>query len=237
MGNLTGSNNSAAKAAPIIKRTYLNKKNILKYSEHRIVQNFVLIWLDAYIDESKKDCQYTISQLRQIVNSITTSTNSNDCQNFIQKIQKEQIFLIVSGTLGKTFVPTIHEHVQLDSIYVFCGTPSAHDWTQQWKKIKLVTSQIERICESLVKDTAQCEHDLIPTSILPLSDSVNQDLKQIDQSFMYSQLLKEILLEMNYDEEAIGILVEFCRENFSDNEKELKIIDEFARNYSKHAPI
>ncbi len=43
MGNLTGSNNSAAKAAPIIKRTYLNKKNNLKYSEHRIVQNFVLI--------------------------------------------------------------------------------------------------------------------------------------------------------------------------------------------------
>jgi hypothetical protein len=49
--------------------------------------------------------------------------------------------------------------------------------------------------------------------------------------------LKEILLEMNYDEEAIGILVEFCRQNFSDNEKELKIIDEFARDYSKHAPI
>jgi hypothetical protein len=39
---------------------------------------------------------------------------------------------------------------------------------------------------------------------------VNQDLKQIDESFMYSQLLKEILLEINYDEEAIGILVEFC---------------------------
>jgi tetratricopeptide (TPR) repeat protein len=54
---------------------------------------------------------------------------------------------------------------------------------------------------------------------------------------MYSQLLKEILLEMTYDDEAIGVLVDFCRENFAGNEKQLEIINEFARDYSKHTPI
>jgi tetratricopeptide (TPR) repeat protein len=237
MGNIPGSSSSTA-TPPIIKRKYLNKKNVIKYSEHRILQNFSLIWLDATIDESKKDCQYTISQLRQIVNSITTSINPNDYQRLIEKTKDEQIFLIVSGALGKTFVPLIHHSIRLDSIYVFCGTPSAHqDWAKPWKKIKLITNQIEDICKSLVKDTAQCEHDLTPTSIISLSASSSQDLNEVDQSFMYSQLLKEILLEMSYDEQMLSILVEFCREHFRDNQRELKIIAEFERDYQKHAPI
>lgn len=122
--------------------------------------------------------------------------------------------------------------------YIFCGTPSAHaDWTKQWKKIKLIHNQIERICESLVKDTIQCEYDLTPTSILSLSDSLHQELNQIDQSFMYSQLLKEILLEMTYDKEAIDALVDFCRNNYRDNKHELEIIDEFVRDYYKYSPV
>lgn len=236
MGNSPGSCSSTA--APVIKRNYLNKKNVIKYTEHRILQNFILIWLDTNINLSQKDCQYTISQLRQIVNSITTFTKPDECHNLIKSTKDEQIFLIVSGTLGKTFVPLIHEYIRLDSIYIFCGTPSAHqDWTKPWKKIKLVTNQIEGICQSLVKDTAQCEYDLIPTSILSLNNSSDQDLNQVDQSFMYSQLLKEILLEMIYDEQAVNILVEFCREHFHDNKGELKIIDEFGREYHKREPI
>ena len=237
MGNSSG-NNSASKAPPIIQRKYSNKKNELKYVEHRIVQNFILIWLDGNIDQSTKDCQYTISQLRQFVNSISTFNKPDECQHFIENNEKEHIFLIVSGSFGRTFIPLVHELVQLDYIYVFCGTPSAHkDWTERWKKIKLVSDQIEHICTSLGKDAAQCEHDLIPTSIVSFSDSVSQDLKEIDPSFMYSQLLKEILLELTYNEEALSILVEFCRKHYCGNGKELKIIEEFARDYSKHTPI
>lgn len=233
MGNFASSTEP-----PGIKRNYENKKNVVKYSTNRIVQNFTLYWLDETIDVRKKDCQYTISELRKIVNSITLCTEANLCLNFIEKVREEQIFLIISGALGHKFVPLVHQFVRLDSIYIFCGDPSKHtEWTKKWPKIKLVANQIERICELMVKDASQCEYDLIPTSILSLIDDKSQALNRVNQSFMYSQLLKEILLEMNYDEKAMSTLIEFCRESFRKNEKELKIIDEFERDYRKYTPI
>ncbi|CAF5019238.1 unnamed protein product, partial [Rotaria sp. Silwood1] len=149
----------------------------------------------------------------------------------------QYIFLIVSGTFGETLVPLVHKYVRLDSIYVFCGQPEKHTWTKQWDKIKLVVKDIEPICHAIVSDAKQCEEDLTPTSILSANDSSNQDLQQVDSSFIYSQLIKDILLEVTYDERAIGELAEFCRNNFHDNSYESKIIDEFQNDYHKHSPI
>ncbi|CAF2883632.1 unnamed protein product [Rotaria sp. Silwood2] len=235
MGNKPATQKSPTTSG--IQRKYLNEQNVLTYSKDKIVQNFILIWLDSTIGDSGKDFQYTISQLRKIVNSITLFIDSDACCKFIEKTRDEQIFLIVSGKLGKTLVPLVHKYVRLDTIYIFCGQPLHHRWTENWKKIQLVSDQIERICQSLVKDTSQCEQDLTPTSILSSNDSSNQNLAQVNSSFMYSQLIKEILLEMTYDERAIEVLVDFCRNRFQDNQHELKIIEEFQKDYRKYSPI
>ncbi|CAF2237002.1 unnamed protein product, partial [Rotaria magnacalcarata] len=142
MGNLI--------ARPGVQRQYANKKNSIKYCEGKIVQNFVLIWLDTGITKMRNDCHYTISELNKIYNSITLFTDLEDCRKFIEKPRDEQIFLIVSGKLGENLVPLVHKYARLDSVYVFCGQPDAHKWTQQWKKIKLVVNQIEPICKALV---------------------------------------------------------------------------------------
>ncbi|CAF3385880.1 unnamed protein product [Rotaria socialis] len=218
-------------------RNCANKKNSIKYCEGKIVQNFVLIWLDTGITEMQKDCPYTISELNKIYNSITLYTDLDDCRKFIEKPRDEQIFLIVSGKLGEKLVPLVHKYARLDSIYVFCGQPDAHKWTQQWKKIKLVVNQIEPICEALVIDAAQCEEDLTPTSILPLNESSSQSLEQINASFMYSQLINEILLQMNYNTREIDVLVDFCRQIYKENEAQLNIINEFRIHYQKETSI
>ncbi|CAF0789727.1 unnamed protein product [Rotaria sordida] len=235
MGISSGTAKSTA-TRPVPKRNYLNKTNELTYSENEIVQNFILIWLDA-ITGDPEDSHYTLSQLQKIVNSITLQTDVDASCKFIQKERDEQIFLIVSGTLGKKLVPLVHHYVRLDSIYVFCQQPSFHGWTENWKKIKLVSNQIERICQALVGDISQCEQDLTPTSILSSKDSSNQDLQQVDSSFMYSQLIKEILLEMTYDEQAIKELADFCRKKYKENVDGLKIINEFESHYHEHSPI
>jgi hypothetical protein len=36
----------------------------------RIAQNFLVIWIDASIDESQQDCQNTLVQLRHVVNDL-----------------------------------------------------------------------------------------------------------------------------------------------------------------------
>ncbi|CAF5118285.1 unnamed protein product, partial [Rotaria sp. Silwood1] len=48
---------------------------------------------------------------------------------------------------------------------------------------------------------------------------------------MYTQIFKEILLDMDHGQQAIQDLVTFCQEKYKGNKKELKIIDEFQRTY------
>jgi hypothetical protein len=65
----------------------------------------------------------------------------------------------------------------------------------------------------------------------------DQNIDQLDQSFMYTQILKEILLEIEYDEQSFKDLVSYCREQYANNPNELNFIKEFEETYREHSPI
>ena len=64
----------------------------------------------------------------------------------------------------------------------------------------------------LKEDVRQSNSDLVSFNILTSPTEITEEsLNELDQSFMYSQLLKEILLEMKYDNNSKDELVKFCR--------------------------
>ncbi|CAF4290778.1 unnamed protein product, partial [Rotaria sordida] len=93
---------------------------VLPRPMRRVFQNFLLVWLDANLDESNEDFKKSLRRLRHVVASITTFTDAQECINFLSEIKKEKIFMIVSGSLGRQIVPEIEVLPQLESIYVFC---------------------------------------------------------------------------------------------------------------------
>jgi tetratricopeptide (TPR) repeat protein len=208
-------------------------------SNRRIVQNFLLVWLDSNIDETKEDCRNTITHLRRIVNAINLFTNTDQCITFLTQIENEKAFLIVSGSLGKLVMPTLHEISQLDSIYIFCEKKSCHEqWTKQWSKIKGLFTQIIPICESLKLAAQHCDQNSISVSFVSTHDDVSkQNLNQLDPSFMYTQILKEILLEIKYNQHFITDFAYYCRNLYADNDHELKKITKFEREYQYRSPI
>jgi hypothetical protein len=64
-----------------------------------------------------------------------------------------------------------------------------------------------------------------------------QNLDQLEPSFMHTQILKEKLLELEYDDISINDLVLYCHQQYSENQIELKIIDEFACDYRSQLSI
>ena len=88
----------------------------------RIVQNFLLIWLDANITSADEDSQHTLQKLRSVVNDIHLFTDPDDCVAFLAEVQTEKAFIIVSGSLGEKIVPVLHPMKQVDAIYIFCVT-------------------------------------------------------------------------------------------------------------------
>jgi hypothetical protein len=75
----------------------------------RIIENFVVVWLDLNINESNGDYQNSIGQLRRIVNSVKTFTFPDQCVACLTNIQDPKVFLILLDAFSEIFVPLIHD--------------------------------------------------------------------------------------------------------------------------------
>ncbi|CAF4157256.1 unnamed protein product [Rotaria sordida] len=203
----------------------MGRSAALPQPARRIIQNFLLVWLDANIDESKEDFQTSLKHLRRIVASITTFTDAQKCFDYLSGITKEKAFMIVSGSLGQKFVPEMEAMPQLESVYVFCGNQSYHEqWANKVSKVKGVYTKIEPICKALEIDRQRCDQAMISISF-----------NGLDALFMYTQLLKEAVLEIEDDDKkSMKDLVTYCREQKDISEDQIKLIE---REYRDHTPI
>ncbi len=86
--NVSTSSRDAVTAAKTI------SSSAIHHPRHRIAQNFLLIWVDASIDESKQDYQHTLAQLRSVVNDVNIFTQPDQCIRFLNDIENEKAFII-----------------------------------------------------------------------------------------------------------------------------------------------
>ncbi|CAF1029291.1 unnamed protein product [Adineta steineri] len=197
-------------------------------------QNVLLIWLDSNIAETNDDCQNTIIKLRCIVNDINTFIDGDQCLEFIQTIVDKKVCMIISGSLGQHTVSRVHSMSQVDSIFIFCGNKKYHEqWAKDWPKIKDVFTDITPICEALKEAAHQCEQNAIPMSFV----GTNKNLDQLDPSFMYTQIIKEIILTIQFDQKHTQDYFDYCRDAFTGNTKELKNIQQLESEYHNKTPI
>ena len=143
-----------------------------------------------------------------------------------------KVFVIISGALGQSTLPLIHDRAELDSIYVFCENKARHAdaWVRQRSKIKGVYTKIDELCKALKGDIEECDRSSVSISV------TTNDLHHIDPSFMYTQLLKEILIEMGYEDKMKKDYVRFCRDLHQKSQGQLEIINEFEHHYHEHTP-
>ena len=207
----------------------------------RMVQNFLLVWFDGNIDEENNDdCRSFITKLRQFVNNVNTFTAIDECIDFITDVKYEMIFMIVSGIFSQSIVPIIQDIPQVSSVYIFREYKATLvQWAQQWSKVKGVFTDVTSICEALNQAAYDCDKNLVSISMvkLPNDGASNQNLDQLDQSFMYTQILKEILLTITFEQKHIDEFLTYCREQFVGNTFQLKNIDKLEQEYRLHQPI
>ncbi|CAF4664648.1 unnamed protein product, partial [Rotaria sp. Silwood2] len=198
---------------------------VLPRPRRQFLQNFLLIWLDADFDESKGEYKKPIQHLQNILAIVTTFTDVDECIDFLTDIHDEKVFMIVSGALAQRLIPEIQECPQLTSIYVLCDNQSTHEkWVKTIPKIKGVYTQIEPICDALQIDRRNCDQDMVSISF-----------NRIDPLFMYTQLLKEALLDIEDDDaKSIKELAEYCRLQDGASPKTIEMIE---REYRDHTPI
>ncbi|CAF1306253.1 unnamed protein product [Didymodactylos carnosus] len=204
------------------------------------VQNFLVVWLNENIDEENNiDCQNIIIKLREVVNAVNIFTNIEECVTFISDIRVEKVFVILSGAFDQIAVPMIHDMIQISTIYIFCENKARNqEWVDQWSKIEGIFTNIQPIFEALKKAIHKCNRNTISMSFVPTNvDPTTKTLDQLDQSFMYTQILKEILLTIDFQREHFETFITYCREQFVDNPAELRHIEKFENEYHRRTPI
>jgi tetratricopeptide (TPR) repeat protein len=204
----------------------------------RMVQNVMLIWLDKNINNKTEDCCNTVTQLRHISITVHTFTDTDQCIDFVTESCNEKVALIISGALCQNIVPLIHDIDQLHKIFIFGKNKIRYEqWAKQWSKIKDVFTDVTPIFE-ILNQVSQFEENAISISFVAIdSNTFNKNSDRLDPMFMYSQILKEILLTIKFEQQHIDEFLNYCGDMFDDNERVVENVDQLKRTYHNRTPI
>jgi tetratricopeptide (TPR) repeat protein len=210
-----------------------------KGANMQMVQNVLLIWLDTNINQdNSNNNRDTVNQLRRVANNINTFTDADECVDFLTRTDDEKVVMIISDALCRYTVPLIHDIVQLDAIFILCKYKTSHEeWAKVWPKIKGFFTEITPVCEVLKQFISQCEQNAISMSFITINDICKKNVDQLDYSFMYTQVLKEILLTITFEQKHIKEFINYCRTVLDNNYHQLNSIENFERKYRDKTPI
>ncbi|CAF1228690.1 unnamed protein product, partial [Didymodactylos carnosus] len=224
-------------AAVITERERAESRPSLKTSEDAMI-----ILLDPWMDDSSIEVL-----LNQIASTVISFRSADDCTNYISGIQTENIFLIISSSLNETIIPFAVRQPQVVSIYVlFTGS---NEWTcdfsitkDDWpKKLSSIFYSNNRLITRLASDIELWSKRPMSMSFLKEAadeQQAAQDINREKSSFMWYQVLLEILLRMPANSAiAKSELIEECRKIYTDNIIEQEKITEFERNYTPDRAI
>lgn len=200
----------------------------------RSLENSIIVFLNSSNQWLDNTNDSFVSQLRSVVNTVEIFTDLNLLADFITSIQHEKVFCIVSDIEGKLIVPLLHEVSSLNSFYIL-SDDTMQAWIRNYRKVKGIFHDINSICNHMKNAVKEVEQNM--SSISVLGDSTRMDLNQLSPSFMYSQLLKDIILNTNFTNESKSEFIEYCRTGYQNNRVALDTIEQFSKEYLGHSPV
>ncbi|CAF2639135.1 unnamed protein product [Rotaria sp. Silwood2] len=198
--------------------------------QYHSMENIIVVWLDATVDNTDDATIKSQVQLRQIARTIRTFSDPEKCIQWVKEVKNEKIFLIVSGRLSENILEKVDPYAQIAVIYIFCLQSSKYEYLiDKYTKLKGAYTDISTICEHLKIDFKQWDNDLNTFQTTSLIDMKQLNSEQLQ--FIQHQLFKEYLLEIEYDKDTIHDLVEYCENLYAENTEELELIKQFESEY------
>jgi tetratricopeptide (TPR) repeat protein len=201
--------------------------------QSKMMDNFIIVSLNSNVDDFKKDKNDLVIQLQHIISRFETFIDMNECVDFLTDLTDEKVFMIIYDYSNQNFLPLIDEFVQRYSIYIF---DKYEELIKECKSVKGVYTEIEHIYVAIKQDVRRLVINLTPISIISPNSSANLD--ELDQSFMYTQLLKEIIIDIEYDaKKAREEFTQFFHNCSAAKDFQSKAINQFERYYETHTAI
>ena len=172
-----------------------------------------LVWLDEDLTNVNiEHHQDTITDLTKIIDRVETFSDVDECMNFINNSPDYTIVTIVSQQFSENVFYILQTTTQVSRVYIINKTQDdSNQWSQQYSKVKGVFPDIISIIPLLTTYLERFKPNAVKISIAPLNSiTTEKPLNQQDQTFMYTQILKEILLEIPFTKEHIDQFSHYC---------------------------
>ncbi|CAF0927592.1 unnamed protein product [Didymodactylos carnosus] len=201
----------------------------------------LVMLLDIHLNLASSATQRSLSHLHHIFIDVETFVDADECVDFITDLDdNDGCTMVVSGSLGEYIVPLIHLLPHIKAIYMLDS--SEEQWkNEDYRKIRGVYSDIQSLCNRLCSPSHHRWQEPLSFSTFPpvwVSSSSDHQAEKQEAMFMYAQLLRDILLEMNENrDETKREMLEECRQLYSDNEAQLRHIADFEREYTAERAV
>jgi tetratricopeptide (TPR) repeat protein len=197
----------------------------------QFLENSIVIWLNPDID----DIQQSIEQLRQVINVVEVFNDEQSFINYVVDVVDERILLIITKNISETTIELIRQLSQIDSIYLFSSNKSPN-YISNIRKFKGIVHDTESLYQMLRSNIRRTEHENVTFNLIGNISSLPSDqTNRQEAAFMYTQLLKDIFIEMKDDSK--DEMTSFCQEQYADNTSALQFISEFEKNYEPNQAI
>jgi tetratricopeptide (TPR) repeat protein len=176
--------------------------------------------------------------LRQVVNTVNTFVDVDECIDFITDIG-EKAFVVISGEFSQPIISIVQNISQVNCVYIFSKTNVQYEkWAKEWPKVAGVYADITPICEAIRQAREDCDYNNVSITFAKKMDGATGSTRDtLDSSFMYTQILKEILLTIDFDQGHFKEFLTYCREQFAGNYAELENVDKIEKEYRQRQPI
>ena len=209
---------------------------ILSKGNENHFQSLSLVWLNnSMIDD------YLHEKLRQVINPIQSFDDPRKCKKYLKSLStKEQIVFLVNNQLAETIIERIHQYRQVYSIYIHITT--SMDNEQQWidkfqkeneklSKIKGISNDLNVLVDSIRLDCRRRRHQLDQSVSISIFNGQGKSTSELNGKFVHSELSIDVLLRMKSNPNDQNELIQFCLKEYGDDPDELKILNEFEKDY------
>lgn len=199
----------------------------------------IVAWLDEMMDEDDPRRLEAIRPLYEIADCVILLAQLDMCIALVEAAYQEKLIIVASPSLGHQFTSQYGDRAQVAAIYIISDEPMEHEYVgNNANKLQGVYQSIQGIYRALRHILKyQTESSVSISSIDLPEDETKIDLDQLEPSFIYTKLMKEILICMNHDVESLDRLFEFLQEMNATNSHPSRDLQEFIRTYHPETAI
>ena len=208
-------------------------KCIYTIREQGNLEDYVIVWLHGPNIQGES-LQAGIAQLRCIVNYVKVFEMIDDFIAFLNTISNERVFLIVNLALNDEVGCCTKDLPCLQATYTLAEELSS---TQTCHDDKAPISGVYTSLISIIEEIDTVINRPKSSDCLPISESLCT-ASQETMRFVYAHCIRAVVLDPKEpDLLAKEKMVNFFRREYSENSAQLKLIDEFERDYDSSKAI